>query len=82
MDREKQIELLMMDGCTRKEAEKHLQNGATVFDDFAERFDAYMQEWDIEDIEPYRNMIDSKNPLPDWGVVEDDDKVYYIQYVL
>ena len=26
------IEILMMDGCTKSEAEKHLKNGTTVFE--------------------------------------------------
>lgn len=76
------IAILMMDGCTKAEAEKHLQNGATVFDDFEQNFAGYMQEWNVNDVTPYRNMVDSKKPLPDWGIVESEEKTYYIMYVL
>ena len=36
MTREKQIEILMEDRCTKSEAEKHLKNGTTIFEDFEE----------------------------------------------
>ena len=45
MTREKQIEILMEDRCTKSEAEKHLKNGTTIFEDFEENFDKYMKEW-------------------------------------
>lgn len=80
----KDIEVLMMDGCTKAEAEKHLQKGAPVFDDFEEKFDSYMNEWGIEDDEKemYRKMISTKSPIEDWGIVEDGDKTYYIMYCM
>lgn len=34
MTREREIELLMLDRCTKSEAEKHLENGSTIFEDF------------------------------------------------
>lgn len=34
MTREREIELLMLDRCTKSEAEKHLKNGSTIFEDF------------------------------------------------
>ena len=84
MTREREIEILMEDRCTKAEAERHLKNGAVVFDDFEENFDSYMKEWDCdeEEEEAYRKMIDSKNPATDWGVVDQDGKTYYIMYVL
>ena len=80
----KDIEVLMMDGCTKSEAEKHLQKGASVFDDFEENFDSYMNEWGIEDDEKeiYEKMINEKTPIEDWGIVEDGDKTYYIMYCM
>ena len=45
MTREKQIEILMEDRATRSEAEKLLKNGTTIFEDFEENFDKYMEEW-------------------------------------
>lgn len=80
------LEVLMMDGCTKSEAEKHLQRGTTVFDgeDFEKHFESYMDEWDIDEEEraEYRRMIDEKKPVADWGVVEHNGKTWYISYVL
>lgn len=80
----REIEILMKDSCTRSEAEKHLNNGTIIFDDFVENFDSYMKEWDCdeEEKEMYKRMIDSKIPAMDWGVVDLDGKTYYIMYVL
>ena len=84
MTREKQIEILMEDRCTKSEAEKHLKNGTIIFEDFEENFEKYMEEWDIEEEERevYRNMIETGEPITDWGVVKLEGKTYYIQYVL
>ena len=86
MTREKEIEILMMDRCTKSEAENLLQNGTTVFDgeDFKSNFDRYMDDWDADDEEraQYKAMIDQKKPVPDWGIVEDEGKTYYIMYSL
>ena len=88
---EKQIEILMEDRCTKSEAEKHLKNGTTIFEDFEENFDKYMEEWkylaeDEEEynnmVESYRNMIETGEPVTDWVVVKLEGKTYYIQYVL
>ena len=78
------IEILMKDGCTKKEAEKLLKKGTVVFSDFEENFNKYMNEWgcDNEEKEKYENMIATKNPATDWGVVVVDNKSYYIMYVL
>lgn len=84
MTREKQIEILMYDRCTKSEAEKHLKNGTTIFEDFEENFDKYMEEWNIdeEDRNEYRKMAKEKIPATDWGIVEKNGKTYYIMYVL
>ena len=84
MTREMEIEILMEDRCTKSEAEKHLKNGTTIFEDFEENFDKYMEEWDIEEEEreAYRKMIETGEPITDWGIVEKDGKVYYIMYAL
>lgn len=79
-------EILIMDGCTRSEAEKHLQRGTTIFtkSDFLSNFDAYMDEWDIGEEErlEYKAMIEEKKLLTDWGIVESDGEVFFIQYCL
>ena len=92
MTREKQIEILMEDRATKSEAEKLLKNGTTIFEDFEENFDKYMEEWksgfaeDSEDyfemVESYRNMVETGIPATDWGIVKKDRKTYYIQYAL
>ena len=87
MTREKQIEILMEDRCTKSEAEKHLKNGTIIFEDFEENLDSYIKEFSDEDVigfeeESFRKMVETKKPLSDWGVVEKDGKTYYIMYVL
>ena len=84
MTREREIELLMLDRCTKSEAEKHLKNGSTIFEDFEENIESYLDEWNIEeeDKDEYRKMVTDKIPARDWGIVEDNGKTYYIMYVL
>lgn len=55
-----------------------------IFEDFEEHIEDYLEEWDIEeeDKEEYRKMLVDKIPAKDWGIVEDDNKTYYIMYVL
>ena len=84
MTRKREIELLMLDRCTKSEAEKHLKNGSTIFEDFEENIESYLDEWNIEeeDKDEYRKMVTDKIPASDWGIVEDNGKTYYIMYVL
>lgn len=84
MTKEREIELLMLDKCTKSEAEKHLKNGSTIFEDFEENIESYLDEWNIEeeDKDEYRKMVTDKIPARDWGIVEDSGKTYYIMYVL
>lgn len=67
MTREKEIEILMEDGCTREDAKRHLEVGTIVYEDFEEVL---------------RKMIETKEPFPDWGIVELNGKTYYIMYCL
>lgn len=80
------IEILMMDGCTKSGAEGYLRNGAIVFEDedFEKHFESYMDEWGIDEEErtEYKAMIDQKKPVADWGIVEHEGKTWYIMYVL
>lgn len=84
MEREFEIDILMCDRCTRAEAKKHLEKGTTIFEDFEENFNGYMEEWNIdeEEQEIYKQMIVDKIPALDWGIVEKNNKVYYIMYAL
>ena len=74
----------MLDRCTKSEAEKHLKNCSTIFEDFEENIESYLDEWNIEeeDKDEYRKMVTDKIPARDWGIVEDNGKTYYIMYVL
>ena len=80
-----EIKILIADGCTKLEAEKFIKRGTTIFteQDFEENFESYMSEWgvDEEDKEAYKKMVETKNPVTDWGVVEYEGKTYYIMYV-
>ena len=85
------IDIIMLDGCTKSEAKNHLKNGTTVYNDFEENFDLYMDEWrsscvDEEEytqmVDGYKKMIETGEPVTDWGVVKENGKAYYIQYVL
>lgn len=84
MNEEMKTRILMMDGCTKDEALKHLKRGTIIYEDFDSRFENYMEEWNIEEdsIEEYRNMVDTGVPVLDWGVVSLNGKAYYIQYCL
>lgn len=84
MTREKQIKLLMMDGCTKSEAINYLKRGSMIFDDLEENIESYLKEWNIETEykNEYRKMVQNKIPCPDWGIVETEENTYYIEYVL
>lgn len=83
MERTREIEILMKDRCTKSEAEKLLKLGATIFEDFEENFNNYMKEWecDEDEIAAYKEMIETGEPVTDWGVVKLDGHTYYIMYV-
>lgn len=70
----------------KKRQRNILPRGAVVLEeeDFRIFFSDYMKGWEIEggDQQPYREMLENKIPLPDWGVVEYDGKTYFIAYVL
>ena len=88
MTREKEIEILIKDRCTRAEAEKLLKNGSTVYEDLEENLEKYLDErkyLDDEDnnfTDSVKKMVETKQPMVDWGIVNDNGKTYYIEYVL
>ena len=79
-----EIKILMMDGCTESEAKKHLERGTIVYSDLPENFERYAEEWQLDEDErkAIKNMIDTKEPAQDWGVVEIEGKTYFSKYVL
>lgn len=85
------IEILMADGCTKNDAIKHINAGAIVYEDLEENLDLYLAEMeqdcakgycDEETIEGIKNMVITKDPLPDWCVVNKDGKYFFIAYAL
>lgn len=83
---EKNVEILMEDRCTRKEAERFLKNSTVVYDlkDFTEHFDQFMEDWqeDEEGIEAYKKMLETKEPIGGYSFVEYNGKEYLISYCL
>ena len=80
------IEILMADGCTKDDAIKHINSGTIVYEDLEENLDSYLDEMkgynDEEIIEGIKNMVITKDPLPDWGVVNKDGKYFFAAYAL
>lgn len=83
------LEILMLDYCTKEEAEKHLKNGTQVFEaaDFENNFKLYFDidendENDEEIIKRFEAMFSGGKPANDFGVVEAEGKKWYIAYVL
>ena len=89
MRKEKMIEILMADRCTKGEAEKFLKNGTLIYiaKDFESNYMEYASEdhaseEDIKDLtDRYKNMIDNQEPITDWSIVNLGGKRYYIEYV-
>lgn len=52
-----EIEILMYDGCTASEAQKHLERGTLIIDDLEEHFNDYMLEWGIVEVDGKRHYI-------------------------
>lgn len=87
MTREQKIEILMEDKCTKKEAINYVDtNNATIFT--ASELLEEVKYWKLDEEDPetyeamYLNMIEKKEPLNDWGVVDYDNETYYIAYCL
>ena len=83
MEENKEIEILRLDGCTKTEAIKAIKNGTIVYDDFKQNIETYLNEWGLNESEKieYRNMIKTRIPIEDWGIVEKNNKIYFIQYI-
>lgn len=88
---EQQFNILRADGCTEIEAQNYIKgNRVTIFtkEDFENNFEQYMEEWfgswneedRLEEIKNHQKMIDTKIPLVDWGIIENEDELYYIMY--
>lgn len=84
MTKEQEIKILMADNCTKSEAEKHLKDGTIIYEDLEENLDVYLKEYDDEEFTALiKDMIKKKDGHAiGWGVVEENGKTYYINYVL
>lgn len=79
-----EIAILMLDHCTKFDAEKHLKNGTVIYSDFEECFDEYINGWDFDNdyVEDLRNMVKTHKRVDGWSIVNYNGKTYYIEYVL
>lgn len=84
--KEKEIEILMADKCTEYEAKKYLSNGTVIYADFEENFESYAKEWlatTSEDfIEELRKMVETHKAIEGWSIVDYEENLYYIEYVM
>ena len=78
MDKKTQIDILMSDYCTRKEAEKHLKDGTTIFENPEDYIQALKDNdcYEGETIESIR-----ENPT-DVKLIDYHGYEYLIMYVL
>ena len=85
MTREKQIEILMKDGYTEREAKDALERGCTIYDNLEEHLDEYLEEFktymDSEIAEKIRCLVEKQEEFEDWSIVKLDGKRYYIMHV-
>lgn len=70
----KAIDVLMLDGCTRREAEKHLKAGTRVFDDYAD----YAANMEADGMEPETETAIKRGKVQDVRMVEG----FIIEYVM
>ena len=92
LTRARDIEVLILDNCTRKEAIAHLNNGTIVFeaDDFENNLEDYLDSWGYnddpdgaEDKKLYYDMIkNGYTSMDGWSVVTHKGKRYYVEYCL
>ena len=86
MEKNKAIEIMVNNGWTKTQAKKNLILGTTIYENFEEDFEkTYKEQWEYlgeEYIENIRKMIETREPMRDWGIVEYEGKIYYIEYGL
>lgn len=79
MTKEKMISILMEDGCTKRDAEKHLEDGTVIFENPEEYIDTLKGcgSYDGETVWDVRS-----GKLDDVSIVTVDDHEYLIAYAL
>lgn len=93
MDYKTAYNILREDGKTSSEAEKYLQkNNVVIFEsnDYEYNFDHYMGMLygDLDEdsfnasVTEARHMIDTGEPIINWGVVQYNGERFYIMYII
>lgn len=76
--------VIMKDDHTQRDAVRLLKSGTTVYkkENFERFFDDYMKDWDCgeEQKKEYKKMLETNEPITNWGVVEYKGKTYLINY--
>lgn len=82
IDMRKEIEILMNDGCTQYDAERHMKNGTLIYemDEFMKNADEYLSY--MEEKEEFLEQIKDGVAPEDWGIAEYEGQKYIIQYCL
>lgn len=83
----KDIKIISKDlHCSYETAGHYLERGTVVFEkcDLIKNLKIYASEWDLDDneIEQFREMLKTNEPLPDWGFVVYRKSKYFIMYCL
>ena len=77
MTHELEIAILEQDRCTRKEAEKHLKDGTTIF----ENPEDYIQMLKDNDCYDGETIEDFRKGMPDISMVMYEGHEYLVMYV-
>lgn len=93
MTKERQIQILMADRCTKAEAERFLNDGTQIYtaDELREILEKWPEELIPENTDPeevaetkaaYLEMLDHNIEMQDHSIVEVDGQKYIIAYVI
>lgn len=80
----RETEILIKDGCTRYDAERHMKNGTLIYEkeEFMKNADEYLNYMEEEEKEEFLEQIKNDIPPVDWGITEYEGEKYLIQYSL
>lgn len=78
-NRERDIEILMLDRCTKREAERHLNNGTIVYEN-PEEYIQSLKDCDCYSGETLEQIREGK--IRDVSLIEYEGHEYLIEYVL
>lgn len=78
MTKEKKIEILMADRCSKAEAERFINNGCVIFNSIEEYRDSMIES----DLDPGTAEDLRAGKIADTSVINYDNHEYVIEYVL